>query len=503
MKALIVEDELLARLGMRSLIDWESLGITLLEDASDGAEALKKIEKEQPDLILLDLNIPEINGLELLQMIRQRNLPCKVIVVSCYEDFDTVKKAMRLGAVDYIRKFGLSKEELLSSLKNVMEMPVEVPSYLQQLAVQSSLKMRKKLQEIPEEFLSGQVLSFYMLWKYSEEITDMKIVETVACQYYQKLGRTLMSVFYEGKLLLLLKEETTQEEVEKLRKLIFQFITNRCYISITPYHLEEQDDQFFVRVANAIEVYGFYECGPKTVFMKEPLQINKTFPFDLGNYMDQLEYGIAKISETDIKNTLQKIFDEITGNPYLSVNLVKKLMIEILSRFSKKAGLLGGAIEEIEVQESYKHYQKLVNMTSFQGLQNWWMDFIPKFTGQFFTRQKKSESDIIQSALNYIEENLDKPIQLSDAARLIGVSEPYLSSFFKSSMNENFIPYVNRQKVKRAKELLADGKLVYQVSDILGYENTTYFSKVFKRVEGMTPEQYRKNLYERNGGGNG
>ena len=142
-------------------------------------------------------------------------------------------------------------------------------------------------------------------------------------------------------------------------------------------------------------------------------------------------------------------------------------------------------------------------MTSFQGLQNWWMDFIPKFTGQFFTRQKKSESDIIQSALNYIEENLDKPIQLSDAARLIGVSEPYLSSFFKSSMNENFIPYVNRQKVKRAKELLADGKLVYQVSDILGYENTTYFSKVFKRVEGMTPEQYRKNLYERNGGGNG
>ncbi len=384
MKALIVEDELLARLGMRSLIDWESLGITLLEDASDGAEALKKIEKEQPDLILLDLNIPEINGLELLQMIRQRNLPCKVIVVSCYEDFDTVKKAMRLGAVDYIRKFGLSKEELLSSLKNVMEMPVEVPSYLQQSAVQSSLKMRKKLQEIPEEFLSGQVLSFYMLWKYSEEITDMKIVETVACQYYQKLGRTLMSVFYEGKLLLLLKEETTQEEVEKLRKLIFQFITNRCYISITPYHLEEQDDQFFVRVANA------------TVFMKEPLQINKTFPFDLGNYMDQLEYGIAKISETDIKNTLQKIFDEITGNPYLSVNLVKKLMIEILSRFSKKAGLLGGAIEEIEVQESYKHYQKLVNMTSFQGLQNWWMDFIPKFTGQFFTRQKKSESDIIQ-----------------------------------------------------------------------------------------------------------
>ena len=498
MKALIVEDELLARLGMRSLIDWGAMGITLLEDASDGAEALKRIEKEQPDLILLDLNIPEINGLELLQIIRQRKLPSKVIVVSCYEDFDTVKKAMKLGAVDYIRKFGLSKEELLSTLRNIIEMPVEIPSYLQQSAVQNNMKMRKKLQQIPNEFLSGQVLGFYMLWKYSEEITDMKIVETVACQYYQKLEKPLMSVFYEGKLLLLLKGETSEEEVEKLRKIIFQFVTNRCYISITPYQLEKQNDQFFINIANAVEVYGFYECGSRTVFMKEPLRISNSFPFDVGRYMDQLEYGIAKISETDIKNTLQQLFDDIYKNPYVSVNIVKKLMIEVLSRFSKKAALLGGAIEEIEVQDSFKHYQKLVNMTSFSELQNWWTDFIPLFTGRFFTRQKKSESDIIQSALNYIEENLDKPIQLSDVAKLIGVSEPYLSSFFKSTMNENFIPYVNRQKIKKAKELLAEGKLVYQVSDFLGYESTTYFSKVFKRVEGVTPEQYRKNLYDRN-----
>ena len=238
-------------------------------------------------------------------------------------------------------------------------MPAEVPSYLQQSAVQSSMKMRKKLQQIPEEFLSGYVLSFYMLWKYSEEITDMKIVETVACQYYQKLGRTLMSAFYEGKLLILLKEETTLEEVEKLRKLIFQFVTNRCYISITPYHFKEQDDQFFIHVANAIEVYGFYECGPKTVFMEKPLEINKTFPFDVGSYMEQLEHGIAKISETDIKNTLQKLFDEISGNPYLSVNLVKKLMIEILSRFSKRPDFWAGRLRRLKSRKATSTIRKL------------------------------------------------------------------------------------------------------------------------------------------------
>lgn len=60
-------------------------------------------------------------------------------------------------------------------------------------------------------------------------------------------------------------------------------------------------------------------------------------------------------------------------------------------------------------------------------------------------------------------------------------------------MNENFIPYVNKQKIKRAKQLLSEGKMVYQVSDMLGYENSTYFSKVFKKMEGVTPDVYRKN----------
>ena len=122
MKALIVEDELLARAGLRSLIEWEKMGITLLEDAKDGREALRCIEQEQPDVLLLDLNIPEISGLELLEIIRDRGLPVKTIVISCYDDFSTVKKAMKLGAMDYIRKFGLSREELTAALSGLVRL---------------------------------------------------------------------------------------------------------------------------------------------------------------------------------------------------------------------------------------------------------------------------------------------------------------------------------------------------------------------------------------------
>lgn len=492
MKALIVEDELLARLGMRSLIDWTAMGIELLEDAGNGKEALERIEKEKPELILLDLNIPEISGLDLLKIMKERGLPSKVIVVSCYEDFDTVRKAMKLGAADYIRKFGLSKEELTAALRNLMDMPMEIPSYLQLSAAQNGIRMRKKLRDIPMKFRKGYVLSFYMLWKYSDEMTDMKIVESVACQYFQKLGQEPVSVLVEGKLLVFLKEGICTDEVEQLRKLISHFVNNRCFIGITPYMPSAEDDSFFVAIANTAECYGFYDCGKEVFLCEEPFDIKQTLPFDLQPYTERIVSGLSKLSEGVLIETMSELCRVIRAQQYISVNIVKKLMIEILSSFSEKARLLHGAIEEIEVMDSSKHYQKIANSTSLNSLEEWWADFIAKFANQFFTRQKKSESDIIQAALDYIEENLDKPIQLTDAAQRIGVSEPYLSSFFKSSMNENFIPYVNKLKMERARQLLAEGRLVYQVSDELGYENTTYFSKVFKKIVGDTPEQYRK-----------
>ena len=490
MKALIVEDELLARVGMRSLINWEEMGISLLEDAQDGREALKRIETEQPDIILLDLNIPEISGLELLKIIRGRHLPIKTVVVSCYDDFDTVKEAMKLGAVDYIRKLGLSREELTAALSNL----TELPAHTEKSAAQTGYEIREKVQNIPEDFQNGCCLSVYMLSKYAEELEDMKIIETLACQYYQNLGRSFMCLGYEGKLLILMKEETNEEEAEELLRQISPFVDNRCYLWITSYRNQDHRSRFFVRIANSIENYGFFGGKSQVIRLDLPIEIKKECPFDLGPYMARLERGIQKISEEEILAVLEELFDAVSGCRNLSVPLVKRMMIEMLSRFSDKAGQLGGALEDIEVNDSYKHYQNIVHTTSFEELKAWWRAFVRQFTAQFFTRQKRSESDLIENTLEYIEQNLDKTIQLADVARHVGVSEPYLSSFFKKTMNENFIPYVNRQKMRRAKQLFAEGKMVYQVSDILGYENSTYFSKVFKKVEGITPEQYRKNL---------
>ena len=119
-KVLIVEDEILARLGLRQLVDWKKLDLELLPDATDGEEALEMIRNSRPDIILLDLNIPRVSGLEILEFLKKEEMKTRVIVVSCQEEFDVVKKAMKLGAYDYLRKLNLSSDELESILEKCL-----------------------------------------------------------------------------------------------------------------------------------------------------------------------------------------------------------------------------------------------------------------------------------------------------------------------------------------------------------------------------------------------
>ena len=100
MKVLIVDDEMVVRVGLKSIIDWENNQIDLIGEAANGVAALSIMEKNIPDVVITDIKMPEMDGLELIREIRRRNYPTKVVVLSSYNDFDLVKEAMLLGACD-------------------------------------------------------------------------------------------------------------------------------------------------------------------------------------------------------------------------------------------------------------------------------------------------------------------------------------------------------------------------------------------------------------------
>lgn len=120
------------------------------------------------------------------------------------------------------------------------------------------------------------------------------------------------------------------------------------------------------------------------------------------------------------------------------------------------------------------------------------LEFADIFFNVFFIPYKSEHSDILKKTFLYIDDNISQPIQLASVAQAIGISESYLSTFFKREMGKSFITYVTIRKLEKAEYLLQKGNLACQVSEALGFENYSYFSKVFKKYIGITPDAFRK-----------
>ena len=119
MKILIVDDEMLVRAGLKSIIDWERHGYTIIGEADSGDKALKMVKELKPDIMFLDINMPGTNGIDVLKGLKESRDACKVIVISCHDEFEYVKEAMKLGALEYILKHRIIPANILCVLDNV------------------------------------------------------------------------------------------------------------------------------------------------------------------------------------------------------------------------------------------------------------------------------------------------------------------------------------------------------------------------------------------------
>ena len=431
-KVLIVEDEILARLGLRQLVDWRKLELELLPDATDGEEALEMIRNSCPDIILLDLNIPKVSGLEILEFLKKEEIPTKVIVVSCQEEFDVVKKAMKLGAYDYLRKLNLSSDEL----ENILE----------KCLVETEERITVHMQGIREI-------------RYEEIVRDSRDILAGACNY-----QTLICI---------LAKDT--EELSRVTEIIHKWAET------------ELREGLQIQKGNQYGYFLLEEKPEKSVYMELKKRAERKTDREL--YMGIFEGCMEKTEQE-----LHGIFGLIRQESYISINVLRRNFMDILGIYSMVAQSLNGALEEIELDGDNCHYQKIMMMESLREIEKWFLKFNDIFMEKFWIAYKCSRSEILQKVVKYIEVHIMEPIHLSDAAAETGVSSAYLSTMFKKEMGYNFIEYVNLRKIELARQMLQDGKMVYEVSELLGFENSTYFSRVFKRYTDVSPDTYRKQM---------
>jgi AraC-like DNA-binding protein/CheY-like chemotaxis protein len=541
LKALIVEDELLTRVGLHSLVDWKQLGYELLEDAKDGESALIEIREKRPHVIFLDINIPFISGIELMEKLKQEGIPVKVVVISSFEKYETVRAAMKLGAIDYISKLSLKKDDLALILENIRaEYAADTTGGLGGACYETGEKeenflagdrkeygTKKPPVLVPEEeFEKGICLAISLVIPPRRSSIGLPVLVALCEQFFTGTFRpagqrypgnlntytasgnetypseseactkdifSCKTFFEDGILFCLINRSFIEEKTTvALQKEISRILNKDVWIGVGPVWKNVEEREQCIEIAKQIELLRFYCRKPNCTIINYFLPKKKVTDTAIQAFYYRLGSVLEKMECKAVEDTINSIFDLIENTCYLPVAVIRRTLSDLLGIFSRKAQDLGRSIDDIGVNGNNNHYQFIAEAQDLEELRKWFFDFVREYTDILFADARGGKSSSLKKVLSYINENLYMPLQLSEVASFVQVSESHLSSNFKRKMGLSFVTYVHQLKIREAKHLLEQGDLVHKVSERLGYESPSYFSKVFKKQEGISPEQYQR-----------
>lgn len=408
---LIVDDETLVRRGLESMIPWDALNCQLIGQAQNGEEGLEKIKQFHPDIVFTDIKMPKMDGLSMIsQAITLENHPI-FIILSGYNDFELVRSAMRLGAIDYLVKLNLDESELISLIREAQKQLQKQHMPESSSTTSSDFKKTLILELLRH---TNDQLSSHLPESFEEKACYYQII---ALQPEQLSGHFPSSEFSSNFLFNLCKEQFPESTVL--------------------YALPLKDDVFFL--------YVEHEETPSRAILTA--QVQKILS-GVHRYLNQtLRIGVSTPHKNlmELHEAYQESFSALTaaGNMLPSIRFYADLNYPAFASLDS----------DDDMVEIYRHKVKL--------------------------------------AKEYIHQNRFQKISLNEVASALEITPGYLSRIFKKVAQKSFSDYVAEQKIEEAKLLLLkDNNRIYEVSDMLGYEDPYYFSKVFKKVTHMTPSEY-------------
>ncbi len=530
-KVLIIDDEPTIRKGLINIINWKKFQCEICGEASDGVEGLEKIEAYKPDLVFADINMPEINGLEMIKSAKQIVPHSKFIILSGYREFSYMQEAIKIGAFDYILKPS-SIEDICEVVKRaVIELKYQRDDQLEAKKLRKCFEesipiLKEKLlydiifqinineEEIKEGFeLYGiEINEFVMIM--IEIDGDSKKKEPYQRQLYQfGIVNTVEEMFAEEfkveKIVLNNKQIAfiigTHETVELLEEDVYkkvhsiQQLVESCFdftvsiaISTKGKDVDELHDKM-MECKNAL-AYRFY-MGNSSIILYRDLS---------GFYkgQDNLAFdGIDKVlcntiktgNEEDVVHILGQINDKV-----IQTNLDPEYIKTFYWNLIYEINMIRISIKNLELQDKdLSHdisslYKLIDNATQVKELQDLLEDVAMSVVHRINRYNKKNINQILQKAMDYICENYTMSITLNELAEHTYVSTYYLSRMFKKELGKNFVEYLNEVRIDRAKELLKDNKYkTYEVAELVGIQDPHYFSKIFKKYVNMTPTEYK------------
>lgn len=519
-RVLLVDDEIFVRKGLRNLIDWEALGYDICDEAGNGQEAIEKIELLKPDLVIADIRMPVLDGLELIRKITEEGVYSPTfIIVSGYHDFQYAQRALRYGVHDYILK-PIDEAELESTLKTLS----------------GTLGLKKLTTIAGDSLVTDSIVETLVQGQFSEadngalcaalQMPEFSSFDYVLAELHagtqstqsagtewqaKELAAAAQSVsanpnskipVYEqasGLFGLLIDRQSflsPELGIESSYNSLHAAIARSSgrpvtlYIGNTVERLQEMCISY--RSANEAMSYKYAEHGSSVIYANQ-VQGTPLYYFDVdselyGRLLERLEENNAELYEQDIE-LLFRQFVEKRFAPNAVANTITRFVIGIINIIRKMEGDEKGLSKLPFIMNWQSSYSRL------QDLKGLFTDFLREAAVYLAELRNEQSKGGIERIKKYIEANYTENISLKSIAGKFYMNSVYLGQLFRKTYGIYFNDFLLQIRIGEAKKLLRQTDFrIYEIAEKVGFQNADYFVTQFEKLEKVTPTDYRNKL---------
>ncbi|PAB59515.1 response regulator transcription factor [Anaeromicrobium sediminis] len=479
-KMLIADDEPIEIEGIKKIIEKNFEDITIVKEAKNGREVIEYFQGNSPDIAFLDIKMPGIDGISALKEIRKMNRKTKIVILSAYDDFQYAKESISLDAYEYLLK-PVRRKKIIEVLENIIK------------NIKSERKEANKKVRLQEEIINIKSIVEEKLISFILEGGSEKIKEICTNENIFKIN------IDTAHLIGIRTDEKNREFVESKIKKSFKSKVNsimstyndNIYILIE----EEEADEYWIKKSlEKIERE-----------LKNNINEELIYWYEKNNYFEDIKKNVIKII-----GKLNTINTNMDFNDENRLRICKEVLNFDLNYYNEFEKMLGYIMKKTNSRDLnfYEEINEIVSFLQYGAFMEKNEIYFKNSKEMIKNKRSKSSiknailvdldtyvklcrsNDLIENVKDYIVKNYDSKIKLEDLSYKFAISTFYLSKLFKQETGQNFIEFLTHIRIEKAKKMLKEGIQVKDVYRRVGYSDPNYFSRMFKKITGISPSKY-------------
>lgn len=532
-KLFIVDDEIDTREGLRLYFDWSKYNIEVIGEADDGSTALEPILKEKPDIVLSDIRMPDMDGMQLAKKIRESGNNTKIIFVSGYDDLEYLKSALKVDAIDYILK-PVDLEELARVIEKVTKI-INGENEEKKLKYEMNVKLMESMPTLREKFfmtlvrdsdssktgidkkikflelslpsdseycvivisIDDKAAEFDELSEMYKQMTSFSIVNI--CE--ELINREMKGYAFEnrqGEYVCILELQCYEDEdklyllISEIKSSLLRFLKLSVTIGVgmTVYGLENVGKSYSKAYENASHKLFL---GKNKIITIDSLETEEDYIYKFDYEKAQRLTNILKSTdESKLVSAIECIFKDISKYRNANVKYCLNVCLQLILTGSRLLMEMQINIEDTTLDEN-QVWEQFFKLETLEDMKIEVTKYFLSLCGYISRKRNKKSCNVIEEIKGIINLKYKENVSVNDISKEVFLSTTYLCMVFKRETGETVNEYMTKIRIDRAKALLMDNhNKLYDICYEIGYTEPGYFSKIFKKYTGLSPSDYRE-----------